>query len=334
MLSCARAAGSSNTLPLALVAAARIAVAVRAFDEAEEWAREGMELTRQIGQENLETCFSALLVRCLALRGRIDECREVGDSTLRRALAHGIAVAGEDVRLGFAELELSLAHGAVARELIEALSHPMWRLYAVPYLAEAWLMSGDSEPPEAALSGVELLTAYGEQAQDPVVLGLVARSRALLSRSPELSESLFLEALRYQASQTFERAKTALVYGEFLRRAQRRTEARVQLRDALATFEGLGVPLWADRARAELEATGITARKRDPSTLDELTPQEVRVAKLVAGGASNREVASQLFLSPKTIEYHLRNVFVKLGVSSRVELAHLPLVATAVGTAD
>ena len=258
----------------------------------------------------------------------------MGDSTLRRALAHGIAVAGEDVRLEFAELELSLAHGAVARELIEALSHPMWRLYAVPYLAEAWLMSGDSEPPEAALSGVELLTAYGEQAQDPVVLGLVARSRALLARSPELSESLFLEALRYQASQTFERAKTALVYGEFLRRAQRRTEARVQLRDALATFEGLGVPLWADRARAELEATGITARKRDPSTLDELTPQEVRVAKLVAGGASNREVASQLFLSPKTIEYHLRNVFVKLGVSSRVELAHLPLVATAVGTAD
>jgi DNA-binding NarL/FixJ family response regulator len=149
-----------------------------------------------------------------------------------------------------------------------------------------------------------------------------------------LSESLFLEALRYQASQTFERARTALAYGEFLRRAQRRTEARVQLRDALATFEGLGVPLWADRARAELDATGIKPRKRDPSTLDELTPQEVRVAKLVAGGASNREVASQLFLSPKTIEYHLRNVFVKLGVSSRVELAHLPLVATAVGAAD
>lgn len=334
MLASARAAGSSNTLPLALVAAARIGVAVRAFDEAEEWAREGIELTGQLGQENLETCFSALLVRCLAARGRIDECRELGDATLRRALAHGIAVAAEDVRLGFAELELSLAHGAAARDLIEALSHPLWRLFAVPYLAEAWLMSGDSEPPEAALSGVEMLTAYGEQAQDPVVLGLVARSRALLAPSPELTESLFLEALRYQASQTFERARTLLVYGEFLRRAQRRTEARVQLRDALATFEGLGVPLWAERARAELEATGITARKRDPSTLDALTPQEVRVAKLVAGGASNREVASQLFLSPKTIEYHLRNVFMKLGVSSRVELAHLPLAPMAVGTTD
>jgi DNA-binding NarL/FixJ family response regulator len=92
--------------------------------------------------------------------------------------------------------------------------------------------------------------------------------------------------------------------------------------------------LWADRARAELEATGITARKRDPSTLDTLTPQELRIAKLVAGGASNRDVASQLFLSQKTVEYHLRKVFMKLGVSSRVELARLPLQAVAVGATD
>lgn len=331
MLAFARSAGSFNTLPLALLAATRLNVVVRAFDEAEEWAREGIEITRQLGQENLETCFSSLLVRCLAARGRIDECRELGDSTLRRALAHGIAVAVEEVRLAFAELELSLGHGTAARELIEMLSHPLWRLAAVPYLAEAWLLSGDPEPPEAALSGVEMLTAYGEQAQDPVVLGFVARSRALLAPTPELAEPLFIEALGYQTSQAFERARTALAYGEFLRRGQRRTEARVHLREALATFEGLDVPLWAERARAELEATGITARKRDPSTLDELTPQEARVAKLVAGGASNREVASQLFLSPKTIEYHLRNVFMKLGVSSRVQLAHLPLAPAAAG---
>jgi DNA-binding CsgD family transcriptional regulator len=108
----------------------------------------------------------------------------------------------------------------------------------------------------------------------------------------------------------------------------------VALRDALATFEGLHARLWADRARGELEATGITARKRDPSTLDSLTPQELRIAKLVAGGASNREVAGQLFLSPKTVEYHLRKVFLKLGVSSRVELANLRLPQVAAGETD
>ena len=155
--------------------------------------------------------------------------------------------------------------------------------------------------------------------QDPGLLGVLARTHALLAPSAEAAEPLFLEALSHQRqhAEPFERARTELAYGEFLRRAQRRTEARIQLRDALATFEGLNTPLWADRARAELEATGITARKRDPSTLDTLTPQELRIAKLVAGGASNRDVAAQLFLSPKTVEYHLRKVFLKLGVSSR-----------------
>src|ERR1700733_3329258 len=145
----------------------------------------------------------------------------------------------------------------------------------------------------------------------------------------EGAEPLFLEALSHQRQhgEPFERARTELAFGESLRRAQRRTEARTQLRDALATFEGLNTPLWADRARAELEATGITARKRDPSTLDDLTPQELRIAKLVAAGASNRDVAAQVFLTPQTVEYHLRKVFLKLGVSSRVELARRPLEA-------
>ena len=155
-------------------------------------------------------------------------------------------------------------------------------------------------------------------------LGLAARCRAQLEPSPELAAPLYLEALEHQSRHVppFERARTELAYGEFLRRRGRRTEARGHLRNALATFEGLGTPLWADRARAELAATGLTARKRDPSTLDTLTPQELRIARLVAAGASNRDVAAQLFLSPRTIEYHLHHVFLKLGVSSRVELAH------------
>ncbi len=329
----ARTAGSFNMLPLAMLGTARLDVNVRAFDEAEECAREGIELTRQLGQENLEACFSAMLVRCLAARGDIDECRALGEATLHRALAHGLAVAADDVRLGIAELELSLAHGAAARELIETVSHPLLRLTAAPMLVEAALLSGDPEPGRAAL---DALTTLGEQWQDRGRLGVLARTHALLAPSAEVAEPLFLEALSQQRQhgEPFERARTELAYGECLRRAQRRTEARTPLRDALATFEGLNTPLWADRARAELEATGITARKRDPSTLDTLTPQELRIARLVGGGASNRDVAAQLFLSPKTVEYHLRKVFLKLGVSSRFELAHQPLQAAAAGATD
>ena len=323
-----RAAGSFNTLPLALLGPARLDINARAFDEAEEWAREGIELARQLGQENFETCFSAILVRCLAARGQIDECRELGETTLNRALAHGLAVAADDVRLGIAELELSLAHGAAARDMLQAVSHPLFRLRTAPMLVEALVLSGDPESGRVALDAPSDLS---EQRHDPRLLGVLARTRALLAPSPEAADAMFLEALSHlrHHAPPFERARTELAYGEFLRRERHRTEARVQLRDALATFEGLNTPRWADRARAELEATGITARKRDPSTLDDLTPQELRIARLVGGGASNREVAAQLFLSPKTVEYHLRKVFQKLGVSSRVELAHRQLQAAA-----
>ena len=329
----ARAAGSLSRLPVALLAPTRLAVSYRAFDEAEEFAREGIELARQLGQENLETIFSAALVRCLAAHGHTEECRELGEATLARAVARGIATAATDVHLGLAELELSLGHGEVARDMIESVTHPLFRLGAAPDLVEALLLSGDPEPDRVPL---DALARYAEQAQDPHALGVLARARALLAGSDDSAEPLFLEALRHQTEhlQPFERARTALAYGEFLRRAQRRTDARVQLRDALATFDGLDSPLWADRARAELEATGITARKRDPATLDDLTPQELRIAKLVAAGASNRDVAAQLFLSQKTVEYHLRKVFMKLGVSSRVELAREPLQPVAVGVAD
>jgi DNA-binding CsgD family transcriptional regulator len=326
-----RAAGSFNSLPLALLGAARLTINARAFDEAEEWAREGTELTRQLAQENFETCFAGILVRCLAARGRIDECRELARATLARALARSLTVAADDVRLGIAELELALAHGPAARELIESVSHPLLRIAAAPMLVEASILSGDRDPDQATLGA---LATLAERGRDPRLLGVVARARAVLAASSEAAEALFLEALAHQSAQPFDRARTRLAYGEFLRRGQRRTEARVQLREALATFEGLNTPLWADRTRAELEATGITARRRDPSTLDALTPQELRIARLVAAGASNRDVAGQLFLSPKTVEYHLRKVFVKLGISSRVELARAPLAGLAGGTAD
>jgi DNA-binding NarL/FixJ family response regulator len=115
-------------------------------------------------------------------------------------------------------------------------------------------------------------------------------------------------------------ARIHLHYGEHLRRERRRIDARVHLREAFDGFDRLGVEPWAERARRELRATGETARKRDVSPLAELTPQELQVARLVGEGATNKAVAAQLFVSPKTVEFHLTRVYRKLDVRSRTEL--------------
>src|SRR5262249_44655733 len=136
----------------------------------------------------------------------------------------------------------------------------------------------------------------------------------------------FEEAVRLRADALpLDLGRIHLLYGEHLRRERRRTDSRVQFRAALEAFERLGAEPWADRARMELRASGETARRRDPSTSARLTPQELQIARFVAEGLSNKEVAAQLFLSPRTIDSHLRSVFAKLEISSRTQLARIPL---------
>src|SRR5215213_4146245 len=180
---------------------------------------------------------------------------------------------------------------------------------------------------EAAAAGPlaafeQLATAVGT----PDLLAQLARCRGLVGPDEEAA-GRFEEALDLQQSQgrPFDLARTELAYGEALRRARRRGEARAHLRSALESFQRLEAAPWAERAGAELRATGETARKRDPSTLSQLTPQELQIVQLVGKGGTNREIGAQLFLSRRTIDYHLRNVFVKLGVSSRAELIRLAL---------
>ena len=132
------------------------------------------------------------------------------------------------------------------------------------------------------------------------------------------------------ATRPFEHARTALLYGEHLRRQRRRIDARPHLRTASEIFERLGADSWTARARGELRATGETARRRDPSTAAQLTPQELQIVRIVNAGATNREVAAQLFLSPRTVDYHLRKVFLKLGLTSRAELSRLTVDGTGV----
>jgi DNA-binding CsgD family transcriptional regulator len=194
-------------------------------------------------------------------------------------------------------------------------------LHCIPDQVEAAVRAGRVEECRERIAAY---LAWADAVGSAELQALAARSRALLSAGDE-AETAFQEALRLHAvsDRPLEQARTQLLYGERLRREQRRVQARVQLRAALEAFERLGVPLWSVRAVTELRATGESARRRDPTALDQLTPQELQVARLVGQGATNNEAAAQLFLSPRTIDYHLRKVFRKAGISSRAELIRL-----------
>ena len=162
-------------------------------------------------------------------------------------------------------------------------------------------------------------------------LGIEARVRALLSEG-EAAESLYRESIAHlgRTRARVEVARGHLLYGEWLRRERRRVDAREQLRTAHEMLDTMGVEGFAERARRELAATGETARKRTVETRDDLTAQEAQIARLARDGLSNPEIGTRLFISPRTVKYHLRKVFIKLDISSRNELERvLPIDATA-----
>ena len=166
--------------------------------------------------------------------------------------------------------------------------------------------------------------AWAESFPNPARLALLARCLALVHDAD--AETHFARTIELgEALSPFDRARSQLLYGEWLRRHRRRVDARFHLRAASEIFQRLRVPPWEERARSELRASGETARKRDPSSRDQLTPQELQIARLVADGMTNPDVAAQLFLSPRTIDYHLRKVFAKLAIASRADLAGVDL---------
>jgi len=190
--------------------------------------------------------------------------------------------------------------------------------YALPELIEAAARSGKLEHASDAL---RRLTEITRASGGDWALGIEARSRALVSDG-ELADSLYREAVERLARTrgAVQLARAQLVYGEWLRRENRRIDAREQLRPAHNLFSRCGASAFAERARRELLATGETVRKRSVETLDELTTQEAQVAQLAAEGGTNPEIGAQLFISPRTVEYHLRKVFTKLDIGSRKEL--------------
>lgn len=177
----------------------------------------------------------------------------------------------------------------------------------------------------AARAWTEELASFAEATRRPWALAAVAFGRALTTASE--AEPLFAQALTDGAAggRPLDLARTRLAYGEWLRRSQRRVDARVHLRRALETFQDVRAEALASRADQELRASGETARKRDVSTMLQLTPTELKIAQLVSSGMSNKDVAAQCWISPRTVAFHLRNVFAKAGVTSRGELARLDL---------
>jgi DNA-binding CsgD family transcriptional regulator len=178
--------------------------------------------------------------------------------------------------------------------------------------------------PRVAATALERLSERTRASGTEWALGIEARSRALLTDGPS-AEPLYEEAVERLAHGRLAPylARAQLVYGEWLRRENRRLDAREQLRAAHRTFSRIGAEGFAERARRELEATGETARKRSVETRDDLTPQEAQIARLARDGLSNPEIGAQLFISPRTVQYHLHKVYAKLNISSRNQLGQV-----------
>jgi DNA-binding CsgD family transcriptional regulator len=321
-----RAKGTLAELAGIMPACAVAEVQDRALADAAVSCEDGLVLARQLGWVHAETVLLAVEARIAALRGDEETARAKAAEAQRRGLATGLVVGVQHAQLAVSELELGLGNAREALDHLDELDpnpFPPISVLSTPDYIEAAVRLGETE---RAAERVERFERFISLSHSPVRHGQLARCRAILAEDPDEAERLFGEALELHGGDVpFDRARTRLAFGERLRRDQRRADARPHLRAALDAFEGLGTRLWAERARGELRATGETARKRDVTTIDDLTGQELRIARLVAEGATNRDVAAQLFLSPKTVEYHLRKVFLKLGVASRMELAKVPL---------
>jgi ATP/maltotriose-dependent transcriptional regulator MalT len=261
-------------------------------------------------------------LRLLSMQGREAEAAALIAATIDQATAQGQGLAVRVAQWAAAVLYNGLARydeaAAAAREVTADDIDPYPQMWALPELVEAATRVGETDLARRALDRLMEMT---QPAGTDWALGTEARSRALLSDG-ETADLLYREAIERfgRTGLRPELARAHLLYGEWLRREGRRSDAREQLRTAHAMFEAIGMEAFAERTRRELVVTGETVRKRKAETRDELTPQEEQIARLARDGLSNPEIGAQLFLSSRTVEWHLRKVYAKLGISSRREL--------------
>jgi DNA-binding CsgD family transcriptional regulator len=303
------------------------------YDDAAATAEEGLRIAADTGQGQWVSQLSSALAHVAAVRGDEEACRRRVDDALAggsgAAMAPGAPWAYWSQ--GLLELGLGRAQAALDRLALlgeESVRHHICARRSVPDLVEAAVRLGVPERADAAFARFEEWAARSGQGW---AAALVARCRAL--RAPEAdAEAYYVEALAGHDPhrRAMESARTSLLYGEWLRRARRKNEARVRLRAALDTFERLGAAPWAERARGELGAAGGVLPEPGPAAAPAavdvragLTPQESQIVRLAAEGLSNKDIAARLFLSPRTVGYHLYKAYPKLGVASRGELSGL-----------
>ena len=294
------------------------------WPEAEADFHEAIRLARETGQRTELAAGLAGLAWFDGRRGREDDCREHAAESRALCVELGIGFYELWTYTAPGELELGLGHPDAAAVHFEAQETRAAELgiddvdmSPAPELVDCYLRLGRLDDAHTTAAHHE---ARARAKGQPWALARAARSAGLLADDFEQHFEQAL-TLHQQTFDAFETARTRLAYGARLRRARQRVRAREQLRTALEAFEKLGRSPWADAASVELAATGETARRRDPSTLGQLTPQELQIALLLGEGKTTREAAASLFLSPKTIEYHLRSIYRKLGINTREALA-------------
>ena len=324
-LDAARRKSAVGVLPFVLGHVAIDQAATDRWAEAQASFHEAIGLAREAGQHTDLAANLAFLARLEARQGREQQCRAHATEalTLSGELSLGVCEVWATGALGELELGLGRPEAALARfedkrAALRARAILDADLSPAPELTEIYLRLGRASQ---ALAVAEEFSRDADAKAQPWPRARAARCRGMLAGEGESDHhfDLALE-LHGQTADAFETARTHLAYGARLRRERQRVRAREHLRAAVTVFDRLGAAPWSEMARAELAATGETARRRDESTLNDLTPQELQIALSLADGHTTRETAAALFLSPKTIEYHLRNIYRKLSVGSRSEL--------------
>jgi DNA-binding CsgD family transcriptional regulator len=299
------------------------------FRAATESATEGLRLAQDTGQPVRAAGLYSVLALLAAVSGDEPRCRELAASAQRQFAAEEVANVAAMAEWALALLDLGLGRYGAALNRFEmtatgALRHYFQPIMFAPDQIEAAVRFGSAS---SAAEPLARFTAWAEASGQPWARAVVHRCRALVQDDDP--EAHYREALRQHAvsGRPFEHGRTELLYGEWLRRGRRGMDARAHLRTALALFDRTGAAPWAERARAELRAAGepAAAGAPAPDRLSLLTPQELQVVRLAASGATNRDIAAQLFISPRTVSHHLYRAFPKLGVTNRTALARLDL---------
>ncbi|HTQ91608.1 MAG TPA: LuxR C-terminal-related transcriptional regulator, partial [Streptosporangiaceae bacterium] len=317
----ARDQGALTALPVALNNQGACDVSAGRFDAARACFAERLEISAATGNPGVIGTTGMAEAYELVWRGRETDARQVAAVVAGEATDAGRTAQSVWVQYCLAVLELALGNYQAALRCVLGVQEDdaPFSALALPDLVEAAARCGETRMAEVALGR---LAERALVAATPLALGLLARSRALLAGDAD-AEGLYEEAVKHleRCRSAPELARSHLVYGEWLRRQRRRRDARRQLRTAHEIFTSMGAEAFAERTRIELLAVGERARQRTAATESDLTPQEAQIARLVSQGQSNRDIAGQLFLSPSTVDYHLRKVFRKLGVASRTQLA-------------